>query len=115
MENPMASPLVAEAMELLYGPILEKYTNTKNDPTGLLLQCLASIVHHSDWFISMATENAGHFFGTLTIFQRQELLEQLKPLITKEKLQQIARQTGIPPCIEQAVQLKELVAICANT
>jgi hypothetical protein len=65
MVNPMASLPVAEAMQLLYGPILEKYTDTKNDPTGLLLRCLASIIHHSDWFISTATEHPGHFFGTL--------------------------------------------------
>ena len=46
---------IKEAMNMMYGPILEKYKDTDNNPTGLLLMVLASVVHHSPWLTAIVT------------------------------------------------------------
>ena len=49
VKNPLQNPHIWEAMNLMYGPILSKWVNTPQDPTGTLLRYLASIVFHFEW------------------------------------------------------------------
>ena len=37
-ENAIENPLVHEAMNLMYGPILSQWAGTDQDPTGILLR-----------------------------------------------------------------------------
>jgi hypothetical protein len=74
MVNLMASLPVAEAMQLLYGPILEKYTGTKNDPTSLLLRCQASSIHHSDCFFQWLLSILDTSFEHLQFFNVENFL-----------------------------------------
>ena len=49
--DPAEDPDILEAMNLMYGPILEQWIGNKEvDATGLLLFVLASVIHHSEWF-----------------------------------------------------------------
>jgi hypothetical protein len=67
IDDPMSNPDVREVMLLMYGTILQKWGGSAVDPTALLLRCLASVVHHSDWLLSVARENPGHPFSTIPI------------------------------------------------
>ena len=46
MPNPLDDEEVREAISMMYGPIINKWGNTEQDPTALLLRVLASVIHH---------------------------------------------------------------------
>ena len=61
-ENPMDNADIKEAMELMYGKIIDTWAETAVDPVGVLLKCLASVVYHSDWLESFGQKIPGHPF-----------------------------------------------------
>jgi hypothetical protein len=47
MRDPLSNKPVAKTMVMMYGPVLDSYKNKANDPTAIMLRCLACVVHHS--------------------------------------------------------------------
>ena len=60
--NPLDDPDIKEAINLMYPKILEKYENSDENPTGLLLRLLASVIYHSDWIKEVGNRTPGHPF-----------------------------------------------------
>jgi hypothetical protein len=81
------------------------------DPTAMLLWCLACIVYQSKSILATMVANPGpHDFSKISIFHDQDLLHDLCPLVTTEPTPEVmAMPTGIPPHIELACQLKEIM------
>jgi hypothetical protein len=115
IDDPMSNPDVREAMLLMYGNILQKWGSSAVDPTALLLCCLASVVHHSDWLLLVARENPGHPFSTIPILNNQPLLERLKLIVTLEPGGQVHIPSDIPPRIDQTVLTRKALELCVTT
>jgi hypothetical protein len=67
--DPMDNELIKEAMTMMYGPILEKYGGTTNDPTGLLLRLLPAVIHHSAFLQEVIKNVPGCQFSTIPLLQ----------------------------------------------
>ena len=65
--------------------------------TGLLLRCLASIVHHAESLKEVMRSNPKHPFHDIPILSDDKMLADLKALVTTEKSQRLAQPTGVPP------------------
>jgi hypothetical protein len=115
MEDPMSNEYVKTAMNMMYSTILQRWSSTDRDPTGLLLRCLASVVHHSDWILRKTAEFPGHPFTKIPIISYPILLNDLKPLVTIEKTSTMQSATGIPPHIEAAAKTRKLLEMCTET
>ena len=76
--NPMDDNDMKEATQLMYPKILERYENTKNDTTGILLRVLSSIIYHNDWIKEAANKTAGCPFLCIPLLHNPELLIHLK-------------------------------------
>ena len=56
--NLMEDEDINAAMQMMYGPILDKYKdNAEINPTGLLLMVLASVIYHSSWISEIIIKN----------------------------------------------------------
>jgi hypothetical protein len=71
MTDPMSNVHVKAAMQLMYGPILRRWSGHEVDPTGLLLHCLASVVWHSDFLKQWARDIPGHSFATIPLLNNE--------------------------------------------
>jgi hypothetical protein len=108
--NPLENEHVALAMDRLYGRIMARYKNTPEDPMAMLLWCLACIVYHSESILATMVANPGHDFSKISILHDQELLHDLRLLVTTGPTPEVmATPTGIPPHVELASQLKEIL------
>ena len=77
--NLMEDEDIEEAMQIMYGPILDSHrTNDEIDPTGILLLVLASVVYHSDWLNCIITSNPGHHFCLIPLINCPEVISRLK-------------------------------------
>lgn len=108
LTNPMSNLDFQEAMRLMYRPIIDKWASTKQDPTGLLLRLLASVIYHFDWVCEMAASSSDHPFKSLPLMFNTELVKRLKELITVEPSVVLDRPTGIPPHVEQLVEMQRI-------
>ena len=107
LPNPMSNPAIKQAMEANFGPILTRHQGEEYDPTGLLLRCLACVVHHSDAIMKAIDGNLGHPLMAAPLFGPQSNLQELKSLITLEPTEGVmTTPTGIPPSVEMACQLE---------
>ena len=111
LEDPMGNEDIAEAMDLMYGPILNVWANTAQDPSGLLLRLLASIVHHFDWVQKMARTSTKHPFNAIPLIFKPELVKELKALITIEPSIVIEKPTGIPPHVEHISKIQHVLTV----
>jgi hypothetical protein len=109
MTDPMSNPYVNEAMQLMYGPILRKWSNHEVDPMGLLLRCLPSVVYNSEFLKEWARNIPAHSFGTIPLLNNESLLQELKKLVTLEPTDSMRVATGIPPHINNAILMKEIL------
>jgi hypothetical protein len=110
VEAPLENESIKEAMLVMYGPILQHYAATKENPIGILLRCLACIVYHSDRLLEIMVLHPGHDFSKLTILHNRELLSSLKPLVTIHPTKGgMETPTGVPPHIGIAVQVAEVL------
>jgi hypothetical protein len=108
--NPMENERVKLAMTMLYGRIMARYKNRPEDPMAMLLRCLACIVHHSESILATMVGNSGHDFSKISILHDPDLLCDLRPLVTTDPTPGVmATPTGIPPHVELASQLKEIL------
>ena len=88
---------------------------TGSDPIGLLLCCLTSMVHHSNFLKTTTAHIPGHAFGSIAILHDADLLANLKMLVTTELGGDMAAVTGIPLHIESANLMKKCVDVCNDT
>ena len=110
LEDPLGNALIMKAMRSLYGPILEAYAGRKENPSAVLLRCLACIVYHSDSLRKTWVKYPGHDFCKLTILHDSVLLNDLKQLVTLQPTKGVLlAPTGIPPHIGLAVQVSEVL------
>jgi len=110
LEDPLGNASIMKAMRSLYGPIMDGYTGRKENPSGILLRCLACIVYHSDSLRKTWVKYPGHDFSKLTILHDSLLLDDLKQLVTLQPTKGVLQApTGIPPHIGLAVQVSEVL------
>ena len=89
---------------------MARYENTPEDPLTMLLRYLACIVYHSESILATMVANPGHDFLKILILHDQELLHDLRLLVTAEPTPEVmATTTGIPPHVELASQMKEIL------
>jgi hypothetical protein len=80
--DPLGNITIQEGMQLMYGAIMDKYSGQSEDPTGVLLRCMACIVYHSDQLLETMVNVPGHEFAKLPILHNPRLLAALKELVT---------------------------------
>ncbi len=89
---------------------MARYKNTPEDPMAMLLRCLACIVYHSESILATMVAYPGYDYLKILILHDQELLYDLRLLVTTEPTPEVmATPTGIPPHVELASQLKEIL------
>jgi len=118
VENPMSNDIIKEAMQLSFNPIMQREAlqqATCIDSTGLLLRCLAALVHHSNFLMDTVLKYSGHPFGALPLLHNNRLLSELKKLVTLEPIGQVRQATGIPPHIMQAELTTKVLQTCMTT
>ena len=115
MSDPMGNAKVKEAMNLMFATILQKWSGSAVDPTGVLLICLASVVYHSDFLKQVAAETPGHPFDLIPLLSNPTLLKDLKELVTLQPEGQMTTPTGIPPHVASATMLQKVLTVCTNT
>jgi hypothetical protein len=77
----MDNPFIKEAILISY-PNITKLSGLQNIK-GLLLRCLASVVHHSHKLIKIINKHhTGYLFSQISILHSPGLLNHLKPLVT---------------------------------
>jgi hypothetical protein len=110
--NPLENDLIKKAMVMLYGPILVAYEGKPENPAGLLLRCLSSLVFHADALLEVMVKFPGHDFTKISIFHDGELLDGLKKLVTTDPTPVVMTvATGIPPHVGTAQQLAKLLNV----
>ena len=113
--SPMLNASIAEAMHLMYGPILDKWQDTPQDPTSVLLRLLANVVFHFEWIKGVATTSTDHPFNSIPLIFKNDLAEQLKELVTVKPSDVIEEPTGIPPHAEQCFMLQQVLTTSHET
>ena len=88
---------------------------TENNPIGLLLRILPSIVHHSDFLYDVIRNVPGHPFSMIPLLQNPALLARLKEHVTTRPSVAMKIATGIPPHIHLAVMVKKVLECCTET
>ena len=112
VEDPMGNAHIHEAMQVMYGPILVRWHSESCNPSGVLLRVLASVVYHFDWIKQIASKNGtDHPFSCIPLMFNLELVVELKKLLTTKPSSVIKEATGIPPHVEQCLQLQGLLQI----
>ena len=114
MENPLDNEYIREALYSMYGPIIDKWGNTPQDPTCLLLRLLASVVYHIDWIKSISQTSTDHPFNSIPLIFRGDLVEKLKELVTTDPSDVIHKATGIPPHVEHCLKLENLLQVSSE-
>ena len=107
------SPNVIAGLELNF-PHLMKHRDTQHDPTGLLQLMLASLVFHSDWLNKQRANNPRHPFASIPILNDVDLLKALKEEVTLEPNKDVRKASGVPPHVEHAKALKEVLDVCTT-
>ena len=108
--DPLSNEIIGQAMEMKFGSILCTHSNAPNNPTSILLQCLASIIYHSEDLIKIMISNPLHDFNKISILNNKDLLSKLKELVTIEKIPGVIETpSGIPPHIEVAVMMQKVM------
>ena len=117
----MENEHVAEAMNSCFIGIIDQVSDEfeggdsngdnslRANTKGLLLRCLAALVHHSDSLKKTIETNPGHPFASIPLFSRPpSLLTELKKIITTEPSERVRMATGIPPHVEAMSKLDDL-------
>jgi len=110
VENPLILNALKRNFHYIYklSDENDEFANVKN----LLLRCLASLVHHSDQLIDLASkQGANHPFWKIPLFSETHSLISLKQMVTTNPSHIIDAPTGIPPHVKQNKQLAELLVL----
>ena len=65
--NPLENKDIKKAMHIMFGPILQHWRGKMEDPTGILLLFLCSIIYHLSWIKEIIIKNPGHIFSSIPI------------------------------------------------
>ena len=65
---------IKEAVVVMYGVVVNAWKDSKCNVSGLLLNCLASISHHSDWLEECIRRCPVHPFASISLLDRPKLL-----------------------------------------
>lgn len=109
--SPMEDDDIKEALDLMYGTIMQSHPNM----SGVLLRLLASVVHASDWIKEVSASKPGHPFGGIPILQNPVLLARLKTKVTLEPTESMRHATGVPPHVAQLNLMTSLLQLCQTT
>ena len=108
--NPLSNEHVSRAMNMLYGQIIMKYHGKDNDPTPMLLRCLACLVHHADSLLNVMLTMPQHDMAKLTLLHDIDLIALLKPLVTLDPTPMVmSTPTGVPPHIELSSMMAQVL------
>ena len=100
---------ITKALRITFGDVLLKHGETNHDPTGLLSLLLASMVHHSDWLLSIMAKYPSHPFHSIPILHESDLLSELKNVhLTLEKNSHVPNATGVPQHVAHTKALNEV-------
>ena len=114
--DPMQNARIREAVELMYGPALQKWSGTKDsDPTALFCKVLPSLVYHSEFLQMTIRRVPGHPVAGIPLINNPALLRDLKELVTIEPSPQISIATGIPPHVHHAKLTTSCLELCKST
>jgi hypothetical protein len=73
--NPMENARICEAVELVYGPLLQKWDGTKDlDPIDLLCKALPSLMYHLVFLQSTIGRVSVHSFAGIPLLNNPALL-----------------------------------------
>ena len=109
-------PSVTKAIGITFGDVLLKHGETRHDPTGLLSLLLASMVHHSDWLLSIMAKYPDHPFHSIPILHESDLLNELKnDHLTLEKNSHVPNATGVPQYVTHTKALNEVRKVTEET
>ena len=112
LRNPLNNQHIMKAMDMMFSPVLEAYKRKANDPTAILLRCLACVVHHSVEIKKTMLQYPGHGFVKITILHDEELLVELRMLVTTEPTVGVmTTPTGVPPHVELATNVQKLLSM----
>ena len=109
--SPMEDKDISEAIQLMYGTILLHHPSS----CGVLVRLLASVVHHSNWLIGVASQNPGHPFAAIPLLQTPQLLSRLQAKVTVEATPTMSKATGVPPHVAQLNLMTSLLELCQTT
>ena len=114
--NPLENDLIKRAVAMLYGPILVACDGKPENPAGLLLRCLASLIFHSGALMEVMVKHPGHDFSKISILQHDhELLDGLKELVTTDPTPEVMTvATGMPPHVGTAQQLSKVLNVLTD-
>ena len=63
------TPIVLEAIELIFGKVLLFHGETGHDSMGALSVLLASMCHHSSWMLGVCQKHPGHPFSKIPLLR----------------------------------------------
>jgi len=110
MEDPLGNSTIRDALNLMYGPILQSYSGKNENPKGIVLRCMACIVYHSDRLLETMVKYPGHDFSKIPLLHNSTLLNELKRLVTIEPTPGVmVTPTGVPPHVGLAIQVAQVL------
>jgi hypothetical protein len=108
--DPMGNADVARAMGMMFHSVIANCEGQSNNPTPMLLRCLACVVYHADSMLEVMVNTPGHDFSKIPVFHDKPLLEKLQELVTTDPTEgTMAVPTGIPPHVELASQVQKVL------
>ena len=110
--NPLENKEVLEAMECIYGTILDRWSGEPgNDPAFLLLRLLASVIFHFGWLKKVASTHTDHKFHNIPLMFRPDLVMSLNKIVNIHPSVVIAAPTGIPPHVDHILKVQVLLGV----
>jgi hypothetical protein len=115
MSDPMGNAKVKEAMNLMFATVLQKWSGSVVDPTGVLLIFGVGGLSFRFSETSRSRDTRGHPFDLIQLLSNPTLLKDLKELVTLQPEGQMTTPTGIPPHVASATMLQKVLTVCTNT
>jgi hypothetical protein len=104
---------VKEALHITFGKALSSHEEDANNPKGVMLFLLASMVHHSDWLLKEMNKNPQHPFSNIPLLHKPDLLKELKEEhLTLEPTETMEKASGIPPFVKHNQLLVKVMELC---
>ena len=94
---------IKRAMGGMFGDILTNHQSS----SAIIILCLGSIMHHSEFIKDVIQNNPCHPLSTLFILQDESLLKNLKLLVSTE-ISEVMTPTGIPPHVNQRIAITKM-------
>ena len=82
---------------MIYSVVLDVYQVKSNDPSILLLCCIACIIHHSDQLVQIMINNPGHYLCRVPILSESALLKGLRDLVTTDQTVGVVENATVTP------------------